>query len=139
MSKVAEKVLRPFHETIVNDILKATNEELVFIASQLKKSIVPTNHDQIIEAWNMRRKAMCWGDDLDLGVSASLLQQKQTAEAKAKQDKPGIELGNLQEQMEIFLALSHNHGLTNSLVSWHIRLREQLQNLHRLISQALGK
>lgn len=136
----AGHLLRPFHETIVEDILIATNEEMVFIASQLKKSLVPANHDQIIMAWNKRRKVMCWADEQDLEVSASLLRQKQAVEAGAMAvSEPGVYLGKLQVAAESFLVLSRNGHSSGSMIPWHVRLREQLQNLHRLTAQALGK
>ncbi len=138
-----EVEFRPFHETIVEDILTATNEELIFIASQLKKSLIPANHEEIIRAWHHRRKWMRWADEDDLGVPASLLWQKEAAEEKAaRQSKQvGIELHGLQEAMEAFLATSHNHHLSGngSMVSWHTRLRGQLEKLHQLTTRALGK
>ena len=135
----AVALFRPYHETIVEDILVATNEGLVFIAGQLKKNIIPANHDQIIEAWNKRRHQMCWGD-LDLGVPAALLRQKEIVEAKTvwQNRQPGIELGELQNAMETFLSLSYGNG-HHSMTSWHVRLRERLESLHRLLSQTLGK
>src|SRR3989338_6785420 len=137
MMEISE--LRPSHETIVEMILVATNEELVFLASYLKRTFIPDNHDQIIAAWNQRRKQMCWHEE-DLGVPTNLLLQKQVVEAKTvrQNHQPGIDLGELQKAMETFLAISHNGGMA-SMVSWHVRLRERMENLHRLLSRALGK
>lgn len=142
--KEAERELKPFHETIVEAILIATNEELVMLAFQLKRTLVPANHDQIITAWSLRLRQMCWDEEDDLGVPASLLLQRRLAEegaVKRNRARQGIELHELQEAMEAFLTTSHNHHLSGngSMVSWHICLRKQLEELHRLTARALGK
>ena len=84
---VRAEEFRPFHETIVEDIRNATNERLRFIASQLKKTVIPANHDAISEVWDQRRKWMGWAEEDDLGVPASLLRQKENAKAKASSSK----------------------------------------------------
>lgn len=140
-----KSVLGPFHQTIVEDIFIATNEQMAFIAVQLKRTDIPLKAiDDIILAWDARRKALCWNEEEDLGVPASLVMQKQIAEEKAVKRQnlgPGIELGELQKAMETFLSNSHNQNLSGngSLIScWHYRLQQQLVEIYRLTARALG-
>lgn len=90
MTRKKRVAKRPFHETIVDAIRGASSEELEFLATLIKATDIPKGHDEIIAAWDQRRKGMCWGDE-DLGVPADLLEQKQEAaekeRAKAKKKK----------------------------------------------------
>ena len=75
--------LRPFHKTIVEVLLLASSRfELECLGHFIMKTEVPANHDEIIAAWNTRRREMAWGT-IDLGVPAYLLEQKQAALTKA--------------------------------------------------------
>ncbi len=139
---VTEVEFRPFHETVLEDIGGATNEEMSFIARQLKRTTIPAHAvEPIIMVWGLRRKQLCWAYREDLGVPASLLKQKRAAEEKTAQQnqRPGVELHELHNAMEIFLATSHNHSMSSSTFSWHVRLWERMENLHRLLSRVLGK
>ena len=51
--------------------------------------------------------------------------------------KKGISLDELQEETEKLLSLLKNRH--PGLVTWNDFMRERLQNLHKLTSQALGK
>ena len=86
MKKTENATKRPFHETIVDAIGRAnTYGELQLLAQLIKATKVPKNHDEIIAAWKQRWQVMGWRQgDLDLGVSANLLEQKQEAAAQEK-------------------------------------------------------
>lgn len=79
---------RPFHETIVEAISRASSNDLRCLATLIKTTKVPKNHDEIIVAWKQRQQEVGW-DDEELGVSANLLEQKREAaekeEAKARE------------------------------------------------------
>jgi len=78
-----EIVWKHFHDTIMEDISKAGGEDLIRIASQLKRTIIPKDRiDSVIATWIKRCKELGL-EDIDLGVPASLLRQKEIAEAKA--------------------------------------------------------
>ncbi len=139
--KGQELQTRPFHEVVMEDIGKATTiRELWPISFQLKRITIPAGEvDKIFAGWS-KRCIELGTSDLHFGVGSVLLQQKEAAQEKAARGfQQGVELHELQAAMEAFLALSHNHHLSGSLVSWHHRLRVQLQNLHKLLSRALGK
>lgn len=70
---------RPFHETVVDAIRIASSVELQFLGSIIRETNIPGNHDQIIAAWNKRRKELCWDDDEDFGIPEDLLYQKRVA------------------------------------------------------------
>lgn len=74
---------KPFHETIVEAIRRASSVELGCLATLIKATKIPKNHDAIIAAWNERRQAICWGGN-DLHLLADLLGQKREAEEKEK-------------------------------------------------------
>ncbi|MDO8579381.1 MAG: hypothetical protein Q7R72_00725 [bacterium] len=80
---------RPFHETVVETINQASSSDMDCLAPLIKATTIPKGHDEIIVAWNKRRKEMGWGSE-DLGVPANLLEQKQTSIKKANDDKKGI-------------------------------------------------
>jgi len=79
--------VKPFHETIVPTIQRASTRELEYLASLIKETKIPKNHDVIISAWSKRCEEKGRGND-DFGVPASLLAQKQAA-AAAKPKEPG--------------------------------------------------
>lgn len=73
---------RPIHETIVASISRANSTiDMSNLAYLIKRTLIPKNHDAIIEAW----KKKCQEIRLfctDLGVPESVLRQKRTAERK---------------------------------------------------------
>jgi hypothetical protein len=83
--------VKPFHETIVPAIQRASTRELEYLASLIKKTKIPKNHDVIITAWNKRCEEKGRGDD-DFGVTASLLAQKQAAAAAKPKEVGKTEL-----------------------------------------------
>ena len=137
MQTTTEKVAtRPFHETIVEAIRRASDTDLLCLATLIKATKVPKGHNEIISAWNERRKALCWGDE-DFDVPVSLLEQKQAGVKKSDDDRDRIDLNDLQQETEKLLTLLEDRqpGMT----TWNEFVRERLQNLHKLASQALGK
>ena len=83
MKTTEQEVKRPFHETIVEAIRRASSNELQCLATLIRETKVPKGHDEIIAAWNQRRQEIAWGDE-DLGVPTDLLEQKQEAAEKEK-------------------------------------------------------
>lgn len=89
-TKQAEKMeqtkLRPFHETIVDAIEHLwSSDEAVVLAGLIKGTKIPKDHDKIAATW--KRKLGEFGQSEDcLDVPASLLAQKQVAEAERTTD-----------------------------------------------------
>lgn len=127
---------RPFHETIVKAIRQASSVELECLATLIKATSIPEGHQEIIAAWNQRRKEMCWGTE-DLDVPAHLLEQQRSSAAKALAGKGTISLDDLQQETERLLAFLRDRQ--PGLMTWNGFMRERLQRLHGLISQALRK
>ena len=99
---VKQVVWRPFHETIIEAISRASSAELVALATLIKITKLPKGHDEIITAWNDRRKKMLWGDT-DLGVPANLLEQKQAFVKKKDgngEEKESVNLDDLQQEIK---------------------------------------
>lgn len=45
---------RPFHETVIEAIRRASSRELECLATLIKATKIPQNHDKIISAWKVR-------------------------------------------------------------------------------------
>ena len=73
---------KPFHESIVEAISGASAGEMRILASLLRQTKVPNNHDQIIQAWTNRRRDLDLNDGFDQGLVEGLLEEKVEAEAK---------------------------------------------------------
>lgn len=129
--------LRPFHETVVEAILCASGTRMADLAKLIKTTKIPRGHNEIIAAWNVRKKAMCWDSEKLGGVVASLLQQKAEAEAEVAKASADIDLDGLQVEAEKLLALLNDRE--TGLSSWWTFLEERLWNLHKLTSQVLDK
>ncbi|MFA6273510.1 MAG: hypothetical protein WC673_03440 [Candidatus Paceibacterota bacterium] len=88
MQTTEKTTKRPFHETIIDAIHSASSNDLRCLATLIKATKIPKNHDEIIAAWKQQREDVGW-DNEELGVSADLLEQKQEAaekeNAKAKE------------------------------------------------------
>lgn len=136
MQTTEQAAERPFHETIVKAILRAYGDELQCLATLIRETKIPEGHDEIIAAWNQRRQMMGWGGH-DLGVSASLLEQKQASVKKSDGEKKSVSLDDLQQEIEKLLALLKDRQ--PGLMTWNEFMQKRLQNLHKLTSQALGK
>lgn len=76
MGQTEAKALRPFHETIVDVINSASGDGLETLMSLVSKTKIPANHDAIIEAFNEKKKGMCWREESGQDIIESLLQQK---------------------------------------------------------------
>ena len=74
---------RPFHETIVGAIHRASMMEIPRLAELIKETKIPEGHDEIIAAWNERRQETRWLRE-DFGVPADLRKQKREAAVKAR-------------------------------------------------------
>ncbi|MBI2406212.1 MAG: hypothetical protein HYW56_02660 [Candidatus Harrisonbacteria bacterium] len=89
--------LRPFHETIVAAIRRASDEGLECLAPLIRDTKVPEGHDAIISAWNKRCLELGWGDR-QFGVPENLReQQQQTISAETA----GKDLGSLNQQVTV--------------------------------------
>ena len=78
----------PFHEAIILLLPGMSNQELEFLAMLVKKTLIPKNHDVIAAAWNERTKAMGWGPNNDMGVTAYLADQKLIFQSVGKSPDP---------------------------------------------------
>lgn len=75
--------VRPFHETVVEAIHRASSAELGCLALLINATRIPKNHDEIIAAWNRRRESIGWEGENVFDVVTNVLEQKQEAEAQA--------------------------------------------------------
>lgn len=136
-----EKKYRPFHESVIEIIQIASYEELTCIGMILRSTKIPKNHDAIIEAWQKRRNKVRTTplSDVGLGVVENLLEQKRIAESEATSEstKEGIDLDELQKEVEKLLALLNDRQ--TGTMGWHGFMKERLEDLHTLTSKALGK
>ncbi len=92
MTEKAQK-RRPFHETIVDAIGGMTSiydlHLPAVLAKLIKETRIPAGHDEIILAWRQqfakmhKAQGQVWREGDNLGVVASLLEQKKEAEDKA--------------------------------------------------------
>ena len=138
--------LRPFHETIVEAIEKASNlDEVGCLTELLQNTKVPQNHGAIIAAINENwERWLCddgWKNYVDQ-LKASLRQQKKKAEseaaaAKASVEKKSFNLDELQQETEKLLALLKDRQ--PGLMTWNEFLCERLRNLYELTSRAVSK
>ncbi len=77
---------RPFHETVVEEIYRASSSELELLGRLIKATQIPRGHNEIIKAWRHQWQKLGWRDD-NSGVVANLLEQKREAAKKAKEKK----------------------------------------------------
>jgi hypothetical protein len=86
-----QTVKRPFHETIVEAIDRAYVTDLRCLAFLIKATKIPSNHDEIIAAWEKQLDRLLPLIHGDFDVPADLLGQKQRAaeeeRTKAKKKK----------------------------------------------------
>jgi len=71
---------RPFHETIVDAINGVVSDEMWPLLNLIKATVIPKNHDAIIEAINKKRAAL--GLSKATGVIRYLRKQKALSEKK---------------------------------------------------------
>lgn len=143
MQTMAEKVTtRPFHETIVEAIQRCSGPssgEILRLFQLIKDTKIPKGHDEVIVAIDEFFDfpgAGKWAREIR-EVKESILGQKQASVKKAKDEKKGISLDDLQQETEKLLALLADRQ--PGLMTWNEFLQERLQNIHKLTSQALGK
>lgn len=128
---------RPFHETIVETIHRAGSVEMDCLAALIKATKIPKGHDEIVSAWKFQRQKLGWGDE-DLGVPAKLLAEKEVIAKKAEGARVDAKFHyELLREMEILAMLLKD--IQPKLVSWNEFFQRQLQCVHKLTSQALGK
>lgn len=63
-------------------------------------------------------------------------ESKETREEKTAND-PTIDLNDFQKEVEKLLALLNDRQ--TGLTTWHEFMKEQLENIHKFTSRALGK
>jgi hypothetical protein len=81
-TQTAESTLKPFHESVVDAINRATiRNELGVLAMLISETKIPKGHDAIVEAWTAKCQELGYNDPLD--VSDGVLAQKHVEEAKA--------------------------------------------------------
>lgn len=71
---------RPFHETIVDVISRASLDQLEILGDVIKTTKIPKGHAEIIAAWEKRKNITY--SMLDLGVTSSLREQMEIAAAE---------------------------------------------------------
>ena len=131
--------VRPFHESIVDAIRRCpspSSGEILRLLQFIKETTIPKGHDEIIAAIDHYFDfvgAGKWAREIR-EVKEHLLDQKKAATAKAKE---GVNLDELQQETERLLALLKDRQ--PGLMGWNGFMQERLKNLHKLISQALGK
>jgi hypothetical protein len=77
--------IRPFHETIVDEIKLASNHEIPQLIRIITSTIIPKNHDKIISAWKKRVYEVNWDcSGKDDNVVLHLRQQKTEMKINAK-------------------------------------------------------
>jgi hypothetical protein len=132
------KPAKRLHKMVVRVIEGSSSEQLESLAEIIKRLNIVAGHNEIIGAWNGRR-GMLRGEDL--GVTANLLKQKAEAEKKAEKEKAGrgIDLDELQSEIEELLELLKNRQPGMSDMEWDGYVQKQLLKLHELASHALGK
>lgn len=132
--------LRPFHETIIDAINECSNPstgEIIHLFRLIKITKIPAGHDDIMVAiyrYFSFPGASKWAGDIR-EVKESLLAQKAEAEQQ-RQAQGAICLDELSNEAENLLHLLMDR---HSTATWNDLLRERLEALHRIISQALGK
>ena len=136
--KVATET-RPFHETIVEAIQRcASGSEIMSLAQLIEATTIPKGHDEIIAAIDKFfdfSGANRWTRQI-LEVKKSILKQKKASAEKSDKQK-AINLDDLEEEAKKLLSLLENRQ--PGLMTWNGFMRERVESLHKLTSQALGK
>jgi len=63
MSANTKNKYRPFHETIVEAIERASSSDLQCLATLIKATAIPVGHAKIINAWKKRIVEMAWSNE----------------------------------------------------------------------------
>lgn len=85
---MSDKPLRPFHESIIDAIRTASISDLLCLATLIKHTFIPANHEAIITSWQERT------DNISVsryGVTEYLLESKQFIETRQQQEMDGFE------------------------------------------------
>lgn len=136
MAEENAATLRPFHETIVEAIRRASLRNLMCLATLIKATKIPKGHKEIIEAWNARCKEV-FSEDFD--VTDNLLDQKlATAEKRAAEKAGGEEKkSELRKEIEELFDSVQSHYY--ELMGQRKRAHSEFEKLRQLVSQVLGK
>jgi len=89
MAEQTAKQRRPFHESIVDAIRRASYNDMRCLGRLISETKIPKGHDEILAAWNQRLHTLHWiprwihwfNNDLD--VPSELLSQKNEVEKEA--------------------------------------------------------
>ena len=79
------RTLLGVEKTVIEAINRASSSELGLLATLIKATKIPKDHDKIVEAWKQRRQEMLCSDE-DFGVTADLLEQKETAKRENEEE-----------------------------------------------------
>ncbi len=83
------KEWKPFHESVVDEMRRGSSHDLAQIGRLLENTVIPKNHDVIIEAWRVESRRYNLLPGIEERVVSSLLRQKQKVEeAKKEKDEP---------------------------------------------------
>ena len=104
-----EKLLKPLHLSIADLIKTASTRELECLGKLILGIITPKGHDEIINAWNIRKKELNWLDYEMKNVITHLLEQKQLFADKSI--NKNINLDELQQEAEKLLNLLKDRQL----------------------------
>lgn len=133
---------RPFHETIVGAIRRCSNPssgEIFHLFQLIKDTNIPQGHYKIIAEIHKFFDflgAEKWAREIR-EVKESILEQKRANTPKVEGENKGINLDDLQRETEKLSGLLKDRQ--PGLITWNEALREQLQKMHQLTAQALGK
>ena len=79
---------KPFHEVVVEMIPQLSSAELEALGTLLMRSVIPKDHDKIVEAWKKRCTEMCWKPESIAYVADDILAHKAELEGAKKSDNP---------------------------------------------------
>gem|GEM_PF-1753269 len=135
------EVPQPFHESIVKAIQrcpKPPSDEILRLLKLIYGTRITEGHDQIIatirEFFNFPGGEQ-WHNGANT-VIHSLLDQRQVASQRTE-GNTNVALNKLQEQIELLLALLKDRQPDST--AWNEFVVESLQNVDKLVAQALGR
>lgn len=133
---------RPFHETIIEAIGRCPSprsNQIFNLLELIKETTIPKGHDEIIAAieeyFNIPNRQAFARDIRE--VKENLLARKRASEEKLANQEKGVNLDELQQEVERILNLLKDRQ--PGLFTWNGFMHERLQSLYVLISKALGK
>ncbi|MEK7536945.1 MAG: hypothetical protein AAB584_00660 [Patescibacteria group bacterium] len=87
MTEQTAKQRRPFHESIVDAIRRASYSDMRCLGKLIQETKIPKGHDAIIAAWNDRNEELSREMREAGDVYGDLFEQKQEAEEKERAKK----------------------------------------------------